>query len=468
MPRTGSTSFIWTACGSTRRSRSSTPRRPHCWRRSRGGARRGAGDRSILSSRKTNRRTSRLLRPSRQGGFGFDALWNDDFHHAAVVALTGRREAYYTDYCGTPQEFVSLAKWGFLYQGQRYSWQQRAARHADARVRALRGSSRFSRITIRSPTRRRGRGERIHQRAQPGHVSRADGVVAAVARARRCSFRARSSRHRRRSCTSPITRGDARRGGARGPRRVHEPVSQRGVARISSTRLPIPHDEETFRRCKLRHDERERHTAAVALHRDLLRLRREDPVLRRARHGRIDGAVLSDRAFVLRWFAERSARGRGRAGARADDRLLVVNLGARSASAIRRRSRCWRRPPARRGRSAGRAKIRRTAARARRRSTPTSDWRIPGQADRAFWLRAVAMSLPVRRMPLSERRSGDATSTREWLVTNGLGGYASGTISGIVTRRYHGLLVAALPAPIGRHGDAQPRGRADPSAVGAH
>jgi predicted glycogen debranching enzyme len=41
-------------------------------------------------------------------------------------------------------------------------------------------------------------------------------------------------------------------------------------------------------------------------------------------------------------------------------------------------------------------------------------------------------------------------ATREWLVTNTLGGYASGTISGVVTRRYHGLLIAALPAPFGR------------------
>src|SRR5690242_20025074 len=39
---------------------------------------------------------------------------------------------------------------------------------------------------------------------------------------------------------------------------------------------------------------------------------------------------------------------------------------------------------------------------------------------------------------------------REWLATNGLGGYASGTISGAVTWRYHGLLIAALPAPFGR------------------
>ncbi len=40
--------------------------------------------------------------------------------------------------------------------------------------------------------------------------------------------------------------------------------------------------------------------------------------------------------------------------------------------------------------------------------------------------------------------------SREWLVTNGFGGYASGTVSGAITRRYHGLLIAALPAPFGR------------------
>ena len=39
---------------------------------------------------------------------------------------------------------------------------------------------------------------------------------------------------------------------------------------------------------------------------------------------------------------------------------------------------------------------------------------------------------------------------REWLVTNGLGGYASGTVCGAATRRYHGLLIAAHPAPLGR------------------
>jgi predicted glycogen debranching enzyme len=49
-----------------------------------------------------------------------------------------------------------------------------------------------------------------------------------------------------------------------------------------------------------------------------------------------------------------------------------------------------------------------------------------------------------------DRPADDPMPRREWLVTNGLGGYASGTVAGVVTRRYHGLLVASLPAPLGR------------------
>ena len=44
----------------------------------------------------------------------------------------------------------------------------------------------------------------------------------------------------------------------------------------------------------------------------------------------------------------------------------------------------------------------------------------------------------------------EAAEAREWLVTNGLGGYACGTIAGTLTRRYHGLLIAALPPPWNR------------------
>src|SRR4051795_6838689 len=43
-----------------------------------------------------------------------------------------------------------------------------------------------------------------------------------------------------------------------------------------------------------------------------------------------------------------------------------------------------------------------------------------------------------------------ALTKTEWLVTNGLGGYASGTVGGLLTRVFHGYLIAALPAPLGR------------------
>jgi predicted glycogen debranching enzyme len=63
-----------------------------------------------------------------------------------------------------------------------------------------------------------------------------------------------------------------------------------------------------------------------------------------------------------------------------------------------------------------------------------------------------AFSEPIRRIPwpVVDRDDPEALVTREWLFTNGLGGYASGTVSGVITRRYHGLLIAALPAPLGR------------------
>lgn len=63
------------------------------------------------------------------------------------------------------------------------------------------------------------------------------------------------------------------------------------------------------------------------------------------------------------------------------------------------------------------------------------------------------MHTPIlNRMPWSsvEGRRPETLLDREWLVTNGLGGYASGSVSGACTRRYHGLLIAALPAPFGR------------------
>ena len=87
-------------------------------------ARAAAGTRSVLLVNENECQHSELCRPTDRGGYGLDMLWNDDFHHSLMVALTGRSEAYYTDYRGDAQEFVSAAKYGYLYQGQHYSWQE--------------------------------------------------------------------------------------------------------------------------------------------------------------------------------------------------------------------------------------------------------------------------------------------------------------------------------------------------------
>jgi maltooligosyltrehalose trehalohydrolase len=82
------------------------------------------------------------------------------------------------------------------------------------------------------------------------------------------------------------------------------------------SQIPDPHAVETFARCKLTAQDRRANKEAIALHRDLLRLRREDPAFRSPKRQRMDGAVLGEEAFVLRFFAENGA-----------DRLLLVNLG---------------------------------------------------------------------------------------------------------------------------------------------
>jgi maltooligosyltrehalose trehalohydrolase len=85
----------------------------------------------------------------------------------------------------------------------------------------------------------------------------------------------------------------------------------------STAPFDAPEDPRTFVRCKLDFSERFTHAEAYALHRDLLRLRRETPAFSSQRRGACDGAVLSSAAFALRFFADGG-----------DDRVVIVNLGA--------------------------------------------------------------------------------------------------------------------------------------------
>ncbi len=67
----------------------------------------------------SNRNDPRVVSAAEAGGLGFDAVWNDDFHHSLHVLLTGEREGYYEDYSGI-EDLAGCYREGFLYAG-RYS-----------------------------------------------------------------------------------------------------------------------------------------------------------------------------------------------------------------------------------------------------------------------------------------------------------------------------------------------------------
>jgi maltooligosyltrehalose trehalohydrolase len=274
-------------------------------------ARAAAPRRSVCLFAENEPQDTRILRPLEEGGYGFDALWNDDFHHAAEVALTGRREAYFQDYLGTAQEFLSMAKRGFLYQGQRYSW-QRKRRGTSTRGLAPHRFVTFLENHDQIANAPSLRGERIRQRASPG-VYRAMTALWLLSPGTPMFFQGQEF-----GSSSPFLYfadhsgplgASVRRGRAGFMRQFQSAASRDTVAA-----LPDPAADDTFLKCILRDDERSADGEVTRLHRDLLRLRREDPIFRQPFvHDGMDGAVLSRRVFVMRWFASR-------------DRLLVVNL----------------------------------------------------------------------------------------------------------------------------------------------
>jgi maltooligosyltrehalose trehalohydrolase len=281
---------------------------------------------------------AKLVRSVEEGGYGMDALWNDDFHHTAIVACTGRSEAYYTDYKGTPQEFISAVKWGFLYQGQWYRWQ---TKRRGAPALDLHPSQFVAFVQNHDQIANSLRGKRLQQLTSPGRL-RAITTLLLLGPGTPMLFQGQEF-------------------GASAPFYYfadHNPQLAKlvGAGRkeylkqfpsIASPECDLmfinPDSEETFRCCKLDFSEREEHADIYRMHRDLLRLRREDPAFARPRTGGVDGAVLAPEAFVLRFFGERNRnpkdganaerlislspqRGEGR-GEGCGERLMIVNFG---------------------------------------------------------------------------------------------------------------------------------------------
>jgi maltooligosyltrehalose trehalohydrolase len=249
----------------------------------------------------------RILTPSEDGGFGFDMAWADDFHHAAIVALTGNTHAYYADYLGTAQEFVSALKHGWLYQGQRNVRQGKRRGSPTRRCQPYRF---INYLQNHDQLANSLGGERLHRLSGPG-VYRAMTALWLLAPQTPMFFQGQefaSSRPFLYFMDHNPDLAEAVRQGHDEFLMQFEDLAQPEIR----NRLPDPGDPATFTRSKLDHTERVRHAREFALHRDLLCLRREDPALR----GPVDGAVIGPNAFAVRYE-----------GPASDDRLLVVNFG---------------------------------------------------------------------------------------------------------------------------------------------
>jgi maltooligosyltrehalose trehalohydrolase len=274
-------------------------------------ARTTAGERAIILVAENEPQETKLVKPSAKGGYGLDGLWNDDLHHSAIVALTGRNPAYYSDYRGTPQEFISAVKHGYLYQGQNYSWQKK---RRGTSARGLGPEAFVGFIENHDQVANSAGGERVRLTTSPGRY-RALLALLLLAPWTPMLFQGQEF-----GATTPFLyfadlsedlRGPVRQGRLKFLKQFPALAPAKVQARLAD-----PSDPESFQRSKLDFSEREKHPAICALCRDLLRLRRKDENFSRQERGNVDGAVLGPNCFVLRYFDSLG-----------DDRLLVVNLG---------------------------------------------------------------------------------------------------------------------------------------------
>jgi maltooligosyltrehalose trehalohydrolase len=240
-----------------------------------------------------------------------DALWNDDFHHSAHVAMTGRSEAYYSDFFGSPQEFVSALKYGYLFQGQLYSWQEgrRGTPALD-----LPPAHFVNFLQNHDQVANSSRGLRGHLISSPGRY-RALTALLLLAPSTPMLFQGQEF-----AASAPFHyfadhQPDLAKLVAAGRIEFMKQFPSL-VSPASASLFLDPHKPSTFEACKLDFAEREKNRGVHDMHRYLLRLRREHPLFRLQQRRVIDGAVLGPSAFVLRWFADD-----GR------DHLMLVNLG---------------------------------------------------------------------------------------------------------------------------------------------
>ena len=156
-PRTGSTSSTSTACASTRRSRSSTPRRRTSSPRSAARAREAARRAHDLLVAENEPQDTRLVRPVDDGGYGLDALWNDDFHHTRDGRRSPAATRRTTPTTAARRRSSSRRRsTAFCIRGSATRGRSSAAARRRSDLAPRSASSVHRRTTIRSRTRRAG------------------------------------------------------------------------------------------------------------------------------------------------------------------------------------------------------------------------------------------------------------------------------------------------------------------------
>jgi maltooligosyltrehalose trehalohydrolase len=253
------------------------------------------------------------LRNDRCSVDGMDALWNDDWHHSAIVRLTGRRDAYFTDYSGAAREFAAMARHGFLYQGQWYTWQQN--RRGTLSL-GLPGRRFVVFLENHDQVANTGLGQRLHHTADPATL-RTMTALLLLGPNLPMMFQGQEFGTTRRFTYFAGHVGDLA-ASVRDGR--NEFLSQfPGLStKEMQERLPSPSDRSTFEAAKLERRGDPELASALRLHRDLLTLRRADPVLAELGTAavNVETSALTDDVLVLRYQRSDGA-----------PRLVIVNLG---------------------------------------------------------------------------------------------------------------------------------------------
>jgi maltooligosyltrehalose trehalohydrolase len=274
-------------------------------------ARAAAGDRSIILVAENETQHARHVFPLDEGGFGFDGLWNDDFHHACRVAATGHAEYSYSDYAGTPQELISATRWGYLYQGQ---WNRRQNDFRGTPAWHLPAHRFVHCLQNHDQVANSAQGLRGHRLTSPGR-HRALTTLLMLGPATPMLFMGQEF-----MASAPFLYFADQEVDIAALVRDGRREFLRQFARVAGIMdenlLSDPSDPSTFERSKIDWNECDRNSAALDLHRDLIRLRKEDSTFARQDAKNLHGAVIGPEAFLLRWLYNTP-----------DDRLLLVNLG---------------------------------------------------------------------------------------------------------------------------------------------